>query len=48
MSNHFMEHIGHDIAMLCNDLLDWVAPPILPAIWVRSAQGSGEEQYIFF
>ena len=26
--------------------LDWVAPPILPAIWIRPAEGSGEEQYI--
>ena len=28
--------------------LDWVDPPILPAIWSRPAQGSGEEQYISF
>ena len=33
---------------LCYPGIDWVPPPILPAIWVRPAQGSGEEQYISF
>ena len=28
--------------------LDWVAPPILPVIWVRTAEVSGEKQYISF
>ena len=30
------------------ETVDWVAPPNLPAIWGRTAQGSGEEPYISF
>jgi hypothetical protein len=33
---------------LRSDYVDWVAPPILPLIWVRPALGSGEEKYISF
>jgi hypothetical protein len=32
----------------CTRTLDWVAPPILLAIWDRPAEGSGEKQYISF
>ena len=28
--------------------VDWVAPPVLPAVWVRPAEGSGEQPYISF
>ena len=28
--------------------LEWVAPPILTAIWARPEEGFGEEQHIYF